>query len=104
LPSGPTNQTFLPALAGEGFYVDMIGISAQGWSTSFQVLVIDEGNSETIYEAVFPNGNTFVSADIGYVSDVRNAALVVQIQCPGSATGVMAINLRCSYLAASQNG
>ncbi len=104
--TGPTTVNFLSPSASYGVYIDKIDLSANGWSVAWQFLLIDESNSATtVLETAFPSGNVIWQEDVGYCSYGRGGGgISFEIQNAGAAAGVLAVNIRGSLIAASQQG
>ncbi len=104
--TGPTTVNFLAPGAGYGVYIDKIDVTANGWSVGWQFLLIDESNGPTtVLETAFPAGNVIWQEDVGYCSFKRgNGGISFQVQNSGAAAGVLAVNIRGSLIAASQQG
>ena len=106
LATGPTTVNFLAPSASYGVYIDKIDLTANGWSVPWQFLLIDESNAPTtVLETAFPAGNVIWQEDVGYCSYRRgNGGISFQIQNSGAGAGVLAVNIRGSLIAASQQG
>jgi hypothetical protein len=104
LASGNNESTVFAAAVGFGFYVDMVQVTAVGWSSAYSVELIDAGNSYNLWTGSFGNGNTQFSSDVGYVAYERDQPLTLNVNCASAATGTLTVSVRGQLLTASQNG
>ncbi len=107
MPSGASTVTIFPA-DPDGAFLDMLMVTAQGWSASFNLNLYDSGlgaaPGQLIWTGSFPNGNVSAQVNLGYVSYARNAAINLVINNAAAATGALTIGVRGSIIDASQNG
>lgn len=104
--SGTTSTTVLPAIGtSDGFYVDLCSITWANWSQNFTFSLIDSSyTSAPIFEGSFPTGSGNYQFNLGYVAYKTNAPLTFAITNAGAATGSLSVNVRATYVQASQGG